>query len=417
MTPALDLRSDFARQAAHWRAAAGRLADPEAVAPPQAWQSLEHYLGIALRQMLAGVVSRLERLACETDAFVRTAPAATPPDALQARLVELRRAYLRAETIVDFYADVLATRAVPRLGTLLRACDHIATRSMAEALTPLGRDTPAALTYIDQGLGASILKHGLRLHDGTATNVTATIKITRHALLRPSAIFHECGHQVAFSVGWHPQALDALRARLGTGDVADYWASTVSEICADAFAHVHAGFAATAALHDVLDGTDADVFRLLPGDPHPVSYVRVLMCAQMCRRSFGAGPWDRLAAAWTLKHPLERCPPETRALVEHAVRTLPEVVECLLYTPYAAFGGAPLTRLIDPDRVSPGALARLERDAGAAAFQSAYWAWNESSRLVATTGLRAGTDASLYLAAVAGQEAWMLRLGKSHAVQ
>jgi hypothetical protein len=195
----MDLRPDFAREVEHWKVAAERLADPESVASAAAWQSLELYLGIALRQMLAGVVARLRVLASDVDTFVRTAPASISSDALQARVVELREAYLRAETTVDFYADVLATRSIPKIAALLRSCDHIATRSMAEALAPLGKETPAALSYMDRGLGASILKYNLRLFDGTATNPVATIKVTRHNLLRPSALIHEAGHQVAFA--------------------------------------------------------------------------------------------------------------------------------------------------------------------------------------------------------------------------
>ena len=409
----MDLRPDFARQVEHWKIAATRLADPETVAPVQAWQSLEHYLGIALREMLAGVVARLKTQAADADAFVRTAPASTPTDVLQGRIVELRQAYLRAETTVDFYADVLATRAVPKLGALLRSCDQIATRSMAEALAPLGHETPAALTYVDKGLGASILKFNLRLFDGTATNPVATIKVTRHNLLRPSALIHEAGHQVAFTLQWLPEAVEAIYRHLGRSEIGTFWVNTASEICADAFAHVHTGYAATVALHDVLDGSDNAVFQILPGDPHPVSYLRVLLAVQMCRRSFGSGPWDHLAEAWMDKHRLARCSRETRALLEHSVRVLPQIVELLLYEPYRAFGGRPLTRLIDPARVSPLALAELGRHAGGALFTSPYWAWDHCVRLLAYTGFQAGIGARELSSALTGQEGWMLALGNS----
>src|SRR6185436_1108358 len=100
---------------------------------------------------------RLLRLIAEFEQPLATSSGDRGVEQLQAQLVAVRQAYLRAETTVDFYSDALSTRASPRLGALLRACDHIATRSMAEALTPMGREVPAALTYIDKGLGASIL--------------------------------------------------------------------------------------------------------------------------------------------------------------------------------------------------------------------------------------------------------------------
>lgn len=407
-----DVHQEFARALQHWKGATEQLADLDSVAPPQAWQALEHYLGVSLRQTLLTVVDRLRRTMRDFEGRLVAASPATDVDELQNRFAALRNAYLRAETTVDFYSDALATRSSPRLGALLRACDHIATRSMAEALTPMGREVPAACTYIDKGLGASVLKAGLRLWDGTVENPVATIKVTRHNLLRPSSIIHEAGHQVAHMLGWTSEAARLLRDGIGPASVGDLWGGWASEVVADAFAHVHTGFAAAVALHDVLDGDDATVFRYLPGDPHPVAYVRVLMAIEMCRRTFGEGPWDRLAATWTTRHRLDRSARDIRGLLEDSVRVLPRIVEILLVAPYRAFGGRSLTWLINPARVSPAALGQLERSAGAAAFTSPYWAWNEAIRLMALTGYRAGTDAEALRRGVHEQEQWMLRLGR-----
>lgn len=415
MLPAT-LRDEFARECEHWTAAAQRLADVDAVAPPAAWQALEHYLGVSLRGALSAVVRRLATMARE---FGQRLSGSTDDsvEQLQGRLVAVRQAYLRAETIVDFYSDALATRASPRLGALLRACDHIATRSMAEALTPMGREVPAALTYIDKGLGASILKAGLRLWDGTEENPVSSIKVTRHNLLRPNAIVHEAGHQVSHMLGWTPELAARLASGLGSNELGRLWAGWASEIAADAFAHVHTGYAAAAALHDVLDGADAAVFQYLPTDPHPVSYVRVHLVLDMCRRSFGAGPWDRLTDAWNAKHPIERCPPDIRAVMAASVNAMRRVTEIVLYTPYRAFGHRPLTSLIDPNRVSPTALEELARQAGATAFTSPYWAWNEAIRLMALNGYRAGLGKAELRTALTTQERWMLRLGALQATK
>ncbi len=115
--------------------------------------------------------------------------------------------------------------------------------------------------------------------------------------------------------------------------------------------------------------------------------------------------------AWTAKHPIARCPSDIRPLLEASVAALPEIVELVLYTPYRAFNGRPLTRLIDPRRVSPAALERLEREAGDAIFTSPYWAWNEAIRLLALNGYRAALGARDLRQAVRQQEEWMLRLG------
>lgn len=412
-----DLHREFARECEHWKIAADRLADVDAVASPVAWQALEHYLGVSLRGTLAAVVGRLRRMVAGLERQITNGLTETAVDPLQSQLVAVRQAYLRAETTVDFYADALATRASPRIGALLRACDHIATRSMAEALTPLGREVPAALTYIDAGMGAAILKAGLRLWDGTEESPVSSIKITRHNLLRPSAITHESGHQVAHMLGWVPELAARLARGLGSSELGRLWAGWASEIAADAFAHCHTGFAAAVALHDVLDGANASVFAFLPTDPHPISDLRLKMVLDMNRRSFGSGPWDPLLVAWRAKHPMGRCPPDIRPMVEASVPVIRRVTEIVLYTPYHAFGDRPLTALIDPSRVSPAALEALGRQAGAAAFTSPYWAWNEAIRLMALNGYRAGLGRAQLRDAITTQEKWMLRLGALQATQ
>jgi hypothetical protein len=406
------VRSQQLRQVQHWKEAARRLNDFDTIAAPQAWQSLEHYLGVSLRQALRLALDRLCADAGRLDRRLRTASDGELP-ALRSEFVALRSAFLRTETSVDFYADALSTRAIPQLAALLRACDHLATRSMAEALTPLGREVPAALSYLDRGLGASILKAGLRLWDGTADNPVAAIKVVRHNVLRPTALIHEAGHQVSHMLGWNEELATALRGNLtgASPTTSAIWASWASEIAADAFAFAHTGYAELVALHDVLDGSDAQVFQFLPGDPHPQGWIRMLAGVEWCRRAYGAGPWDDLASAWMAVHPLSRAPADVQALLEESVSLLPKIAELTLYAPYRAFGGVSLSRLIDPQRVSPLALDKLQREAGAAAFSSPYWIWNEALRLLAATGYRTGVGAGEVQQALEQQERWMMRLG------
>src|SRR5438876_10399457 len=139
--PSVDtLKNEFARELEHWSYATERLANLDAIASPHAWRALEHYVGVSLRQALTSVLARVRQMVQDFDTQLRTTSADPRVDELQTRLVNLRRAYLRAETAVDFYQDVLASREVPHISAMLRACDHIATRAMAEILTPLGRE-------------------------------------------------------------------------------------------------------------------------------------------------------------------------------------------------------------------------------------------------------------------------------------
>jgi hypothetical protein len=407
------LRAQRFRELEHWRIATERLADLELLAPAPAWQALEHYVGISLRQALSATVARLRASVEQLHARLRSLPPENERS-VNADLVSLHQAFLRAETTLDFYADALATRSTPRLAALLRACDHIATRAMAETLVPLGRQVPAALTYLDKGLGASILKAGIRLWDPATENPVAAIKAVRHNLLRPTALIHEAGHQVAHMLNWNEELAGALQSnisRRASPAVAEAWASWASEIAGDAYAFVHTGYAAVVALRDVVSGGQAAVFQLVPGDPHPVSWLRVRLGIEMCRSTFGSGPWDNLDAAWTFDYPRESAPAEVRMLLAESIDVLPVVVETVLQQPFRALAGQSLARIVDPARVSPLALARLNRDAGAAAFSSPYWLWNEAIRVLAMTGYKTGLGADDVREGLLEQERMMIRMG------
>ena len=411
--PVAALKTQLARQVAHWNIAAASLQNLDDLAAPSAWAGLERYLGLSIRRHLAEVVGRLGRQAGQLRAALEAASSAAELAGVRRQLLAFRRLYVRAETTMYFFGDAVRTRTSPTVAGLLRACDSLAHRSMAQLLDQLGKSSPVALTYLDKGLGASILKAGLRLWDGTSENPVAAIKIVRHNLYRPTALIHETGHQVAHIVGWTEELCATLGDELrgGPAGLAEAWAGWASEIAADAFAFVHTGYASVAALHDVVAGEEAAVLRHLPGDPHPIGYVRVLLGVEMCRQCYGAGPWDDLALAWTRHYPLDRAAARTGQLLRASLPALPAIADLVLRRPMRAFGGRPLAALIDPARVSPAALDGLERRLGAALFTSMHWIWTEALRLLALTGLRAATRPDLAPDVLRQQEGWMLRLG------
>jgi hypothetical protein len=407
------LRIQVARQVAHWRAATVALADLDDFAAPAAWQALESRLGTALRARLREAVDRLQRESDVLAAKLRAADDVEELEALRRDVVAFRRRFLATETALDFYGDAVNTRTSPRLAALLAACDVLASRSLEAVLVPRGLPVPPVLTYVDKGLGASILRSGLRLWDGRTLSAAAAVKVTRHNLYRPTAVLHETGHQAAFSLGWNDQLADALRQRLAdVPAVAELWAGWASEIAADAFAFAHAGYASVAALHDVVAGEPASVFAVRPGDPHPVAYLRVLLGTEMCVRFFGAGPWDALARAWVRVQPLPAEPRGLRRFLETSVERLPRIVDACLRHPAPAFGGRPLTALVDPLRVRPDALEALVRDSGPALLTSSHLIWNESLRLLALSGYRAATEPQRAAESAREFERWMLRLGR-----
>jgi len=409
---AASIRVQIDRQVAHWALAASRL-DLDDLASPEAWNRLERYLGMSLRRHLEAVIDRLRREAAALVAIKHSTLSITALADLRRRLLAFRRQYVRTETTLDFFADAINTRTNPRMAGLLRACDTLAYRSMAQLLDQLGRSTPPSLTYLDKGLGASILKAGMRLWDGGDVCPVAVIKVTRHNLLRPTSLIHEAGHQVAHITGWNGELAAVFRSGLSgaPSGVADAWSGWSSEIAADAFAFVHTGYASVAALHDVLAGDEGQVFRHTPGDPHPISFLRVFLGVEMCRYFYGSGPWDNLAVAWSTLHPLNRAEPEVREVIENSMPLLKAVVKLTLDTPMKSFAGCALRQRIAPERVSIAALNELQQRIGPALFTSAHWLWTEPLRMLALTGAKLDREPTESDAAMKMQEESMLRLG------
>ena len=407
------LRRQVLRQVAHWEGAAERLDDFEASASPAAWNSLERYLGLTLRGELKEAREQLRREAATVRASYNAARTQGALELVSDAVSILRDRYLQTELLVDYYVDAVRSRANPEVGAQLRACDIMAERALSGGLEKLGRPAPPIMTYFKPGIGAAILRMGTKLWDGSLSRVAA-IKLTYHNRLRPTALVHETGHQFAALTDWNESLARVLRTQLAPAgnDVADHVAGWSSEIAADMFAFAHTGYGSIAALADVVSGRGSQVFRFIPGDPHPISFVRVLLGIEMCRRFYGMGPWDELDSAWRRLHPLTNVGDYAGGLVTAILPLLPRIVDAGLLTPMSGFAGRRLADLVDPQRVAPASLRQMQRDAGASAFTSSHWVWTECLRLTALSGLRFATEPESGREILKQQEDWMVRLGQ-----
>ncbi|MEV6847950.1 hypothetical protein [Actinoplanes sp. NPDC051411] len=386
-------QSQTGAEIAHWRLAAEALADLDTVAAHEAWAALEDYLQRNVRARLAGMVAEL---VAEAAALQRAYDGGPDPDRARSGVLRLRGRYLQVETILDFYGDAVNSRTNPRLRALLLGFDTLAGDSMAAILNQAGIDVPLALVYLDTGLGAAILEAGVRLWDHGHPSPAAAIKLTRHNLSYPTALLHETGHQVAHLTGWNTELAAALGERLAprSAELTAVWQGWTHEVAADVHAFAQAGWAPTAALINVVDGGTPAVYRMQLGDPHPFPFVRVLFNVALCRRWFGAGPWDDVAAAWMQRHPLEAAAPAVRAITNASLAALDDIVDVCTRQPMAAFQGRPLCAVLDPRRVSPAALGALARQAGPSLLSSAYLRRREPLRILALLASRAVTDSA-----------------------
>jgi len=410
-----DIYQQVARQLGHWAQAASRLSKLEDLASLSAWESLGLYLNTALKNSLQQSLTRLQQNALIIQSQLDEAKSVNQLKHLEIQLDKFKRKYLQTETMLDFYTDAINTRTNNDMAALLRACDSIAYNSMKMILEPLGKKTPPVLTYCDKGLGASILKAGLRLWDGKTQSPAAAIKVVRHNLYRPTALIHESGHQIAHMLNWNNELANVLYNQLKhhSIEIAELWAGWTSEIAADTFAFVHTGYASVAGLCDVVSGNSDFIFRYQPLDPHPINYLRVLLGTAMCRYYYGEGPWDQLERVWKRKYNIQDAPIEVQELIWQSLPLLKEITHICLQIPLKSFRDKPITYWINPNRVNPQHLFQLTEQAGNSLYNSDYWVSKESIRLLALGGYQIATNPQQVSKTLEQQRKWMLKLGRT----
>ena len=405
------IADDLVRQISHWTAAAAMFRDAEEFASADAWRSVEQEVGLPLRRQLGQTVEGLLTLGDQATRLARAAGSdATSAAAAMAAVQRFRRRYTQVETTLDFFGAAVNSRTSPTLRRALSVLDELAVASMRPALVAARRPVPPVLTYVDKGMGASILRAGIRLWAPGAVNPVAAIKVVRHNLYRPTSLFHETGHQVAHQTGWTGSMRQALgRALSDDRQLQAMWVPWASEIAADVFAFLHTGYASVAALYDVV-GDAATILRWPVGDPHPVGWLRTLLGCAMAEIAFGDAaprPWRRLEAAMLASHPITAVDPVVQSLLGRSRARIRRIAAACLTAPVPALGGRPMTAVLDPARVAPAALAALERQAGPALWTSPHWRRQEGIRLVALAGLREAEHPSEASAWIDRARTWM----------
>ncbi len=381
---------DLERQVQHWLSAARACLDAESFASRPAWESLEHTIGMPVRTQLARTVDGLIEFGRAAETTVRsTTQDPSSVVAAQDAVERFRRRYLQVETTLDFFGQAVNSRSSAPLSATMRTLDQLAFRSIETSLDQVGILVPPVLTYIGEGLGASIIRAGIRLWAPGTVNPVAAIKIVRHNLYRPTSLFHETGHQVAHLTRWNVALRESLGRELRDDPaLRSMWEPWASEISADLYSYALTGYAAVAALRDVV-ADSRTILRWPLGDPHPVGWLRVLLGTACCRHLFGPGPWDQLERAVVEAHPLASAEESTAPLLRRSQARMGAIAKACLETAIPGFGGRPLRAVVDPQRVAPAALAELERSAGNALWTSPHWRKAEGIRIVALAGLRA----------------------------
>jgi hypothetical protein len=350
------------RQIIHWLDAAERLSEINNMASSMAWQGLDTGTQAEIKNYLQKNVSILVTKGKHLEKQLNETGGNLPLQVqLRKALLRYKADYLKIETTIHFYTDAINTRTQVEVAEMLQGCDVLCKLCFDAFLKPLYKPIPTVITYLDKGLGAAIMKAGLRLWDGSMSPA-ALIKITYHNLLRPTAVLHECGHQIAHILKWNKELSEALFDGLKEKDksVAKIFAGWSSEIAADAVAFCTTGFAAVAALHDVVDNEGEAVFMFDENDPHPISYLRVLLNCTMCNVVFGNGPWQQMAEQWKAYHPLTETGKEAKTIIQKSIPHLETIANIILKNKYQAFAGKSIVVLVDVGKISPVQLGKID---------------------------------------------------------
>jgi hypothetical protein len=277
---------------------------------------------------------------------------------VQLNLGQVRDRYFRSEQVFDYYVDLLQTRSEHGVGPILKGCDQIAYSSLKQGLEGLGHEVPTVVCYLDRGEGASILKSGIYLWDGR-TNPTAIIKVVRSAIPLPklTSIEHECGHQAAHITDWTHELEILLRDTIislgGSRELAQLWSLWASEIAADFWALHQSNFASVVGLSEVVSGSSWRVFRISRDDPHPMSYLRVMLGLAACKAGLGSGPWEDFARVWQLLYPLREANSESTRVIMESMPLLPAICRAVSNTKMQSFSGKSLNEILPWNKTSP----------------------------------------------------------------
>ncbi len=268
----------------------------------------------------------------------------------------------------DTFVDLLSQRHLPEMGLLLGGCDAL-------AWDALKKDHPALsviekpLVSFNRGFGASILREGVPLPDGTP-NPLATIQIP-YTKIRDkynlTSIVHEAGHSAMVQLGLVnvlPKAISEALAEAGAPElIRKLFALWCMEIGPDFWGFCNCGDGQASGTMEILSLPAERVFKVSVSDPHPPPYLRVLLAFEWCRRQWGSGDWEVWEKQWLAVYPLADASSRDRKILADGRRYLPTVSRALFQTRFSTLGNSAIPSLFDLNGVAPMRLERIIREA------------------------------------------------------
>jgi len=292
-------------------------------------------------------------------------------DAKRALIVLLGRTEVELSNsfvFFDTFVDLLSQRHLPEVGLLLGGCDVL-------AWDALKKDHPALsiierpLVSFNRGFGASIIREGVPLPDGTP-NPLATIQIPYTKIKNKynlTSIIHEAGHLAMVQLGLiHalPKAIGKSLANAGAPErLQKLFATWMPEIGPDFWGFCNCGTAQASSVMEILTLPKQSVFKVSAFDPHPPPFLRVLLAFEWCRQQWGSGDWDAWEQQWLTIYPLDEASAKDRKVLVAGKRFLSAVSRALFQTRFSTLDQRTIPSLFDLDSIAPMRLERCIRAA------------------------------------------------------
>jgi hypothetical protein len=268
----------------------------------------------------------------------------------------------------DTFVDLLSQRHLPEVGLLLAGCDVL-------AWDALKKDHPALslvekpLVSFNRGFGASVIREGVPLPDGTA-NPLATIQIPYtkiKAKYNLTSIIHEAGHMAMVQLGLAnilPKTIaEALENAGAPPLIRKLFALWCKEIGPDFWGFCNCGAAQASSAMEILTLPKTSVFRVSATDPHPPPFLRVLLAFEWCRQQWGSGDWGEWENRWLTIYPMDETSSQDRDVLAAGKRYLPVVSRALFHTQFSTLGNRTIPSLFDLNAIAPLRLENIVRSA------------------------------------------------------
>jgi hypothetical protein len=311
---------------------------------------------VAIERYLSEGRSHMRRRVARYLAWLRTDGRNAAPREQQRHFTLLRLGFHASLDELDLFADALTQRSEADTGVWLAGLDVAA----QDALTPAApfAALPPVVCYLDRGLGGAIRRARTRLPTG-GQSPAAIIRIPRERMIGfgiASSLVHEVGHQVAAMLGLVESLRPALQRMQERAPATErpawaYWERTVSESVADLHGVARVGIAATLGLIGTVSLPARFVFRIVPDDPHPSPWIRVLLSCAMGQALYPHRQWAELAATWRAMYPPDALDAAPRRALDNLQVSLPRYVDLLVSHSTPAMRGRSLREILaSPDR-------------------------------------------------------------------